>query len=125
MKKIISTDKAPGAIGPYSQAVEAGNFIFISGQLGLDEKTGEFFGPSVEEQARKALENVGAILKAVNLTFKDVVKVTVLLSDINDFAEVNRIYGEFFIVDCPARAAFQAAGLPKGALVEIEAIACR
>jgi len=125
MKKIISTDQAPGAIGPYSQAVEAGNFIFISGQLGLGEKTGEFIGASVDQQARKALENIGAILKAAHLSFKDVVKVTVLLADINDFAKVNEIYGEFFIADYPARAAFQAAGLPKGALVEIEAIACR
>ncbi len=125
MKKIISTDQAPSAIGPYSQAVEAGNFVFISGQLGLDAKTGDFYGVSVGQQARKVLENIGAILEAAQLTFRDVVKVTVLLADINDFAEVNEIYGEFFTEEYPARAAFQAAGLPKGGLVEIEAIACR
>lgn len=123
MKKTISTEKAPAAIGPYSQAVLAGDFLFISGQLGLDEKTGEFAGSTSTEQARKALENLGEILIAADLDYQDLVKVTVLLADISDFAAINEIYGEFFDSDFPARAAFQAAGLPKGARVEIEAIA--
>ena len=122
MKKIIHTDGAPGAIGPYSQAVMAGGFLFISGQLGIDPESKALEG-SVTQQADRALKNMGAILKEAGLGFADVVKVTVLLADINDFAAVNDVYARFFESPFPARAAYAAAGLPRGALVEIEAVA--
>ncbi len=123
MKRIIKTEKSPAAIGPYSQAVQADNFLFISGQLGLDEKTGDFAGVSVADQMVKAMENIGGILAEAGMGYENLVKVTVLLGDIKDFARINEIYAGFFSSDFPARAAFQAAGLPKGALVEIDAIA--
>jgi 2-iminobutanoate/2-iminopropanoate deaminase len=124
-KKIISTDRAPAAVGPYSQAVEAGGLVFVSGQIGLDPATGEFVEGGVEAQARQVLDNVGAILATAGLSFADVVKCTVLLADMGDFKLVNGIYAERFPSDPPARAAFAAAGLPLGALVEIETIAAR
>lgn len=123
MKKIIATDKAPQAIGPYSQAVRAGDFIFVSGQLGMNPETGEFAGAGAVEQAERAILNIGAILKEAGLGLPDVVKTTVLLADINDFAGVNEVYAKHFPSDFPARAAYQAAALPKNAMVEIEAIA--
>jgi len=123
MKNIISTDRAPKAIGPYSQAVTAGNLVFISGQLGLDPSTGKLQGNNAAEQAEQALKNLGAILGAAGIDFGHVVKTTVLLADIKDFAAVNEVYARFFTADHPARAAYQAAGLPLGALVEIEAVA--
>lgn len=123
MKKIIFTDKAPAAIGPYSQAVQAGNTLYISGQLGLDPATGDFVAGGVEAQATQALENAKAILAAAGYSLADVVKTTVLLKSIGDFAAVNAIYGGYFTNDCPARAAYEAANLPKGGLVEIELIA--
>jgi 2-iminobutanoate/2-iminopropanoate deaminase len=124
MKKIIHTDGAPGAIGPYSQAVMAGDFLFISGQLGIDPENATLEG-SVTQQADRALKNMGAILKEAGLGFADVVKMTVLLADIGDFAAVNDVYARFFESPFPARAAYAAAGLPRGALVEIEAVAHR
>ncbi len=124
MKRIIHTDNAPKAIGPYSQGVRAGNFLFISGQLALDSRTGELTGSTAAEQAEQSLKNMGAILKEAGLGFDNVVKTTVLLNDIQDFASVNEVYGTFFTTDFPARAAYQVAALPKGGLVEIEAIAC-
>lgn len=124
MKKIIHTDGAPGAIGPYSQAVIAGDFLFISGQLGIDPGNATLEG-SVTQQADRALKNMGAILKEAGLGYADVVKVTVLLADIGDFAAVNDVYARFFESPFPARAAYAAAGLPRGALVEIEAVAHR
>jgi 2-iminobutanoate/2-iminopropanoate deaminase len=124
MKKIIHTDGAPGAIGPYSQAVMAGDFLFISGQLGIDPENATLEG-SVTQQADRALKNMGAILKEAGLGFADVVKVTVLLADIGDFAAVNDVYARFFESPFPARAAYAAAGRPRGALVEIEAVAHR
>lgn len=123
MKEIISSKNAPGAIGPYSQAVRAGNFLYISGQLPVDPATGEFAGADIAAQAAQALKNIGAILKEAGMDYCDVVKTTVLLQDINDFVPMNREYAKFFTEDCPARAAFQVAALPKAALVEIEAVA--
>jgi len=123
MKKIIATDKAPKAIGPYSQAVLAGDFIFVSGQLGMNPETGEFAGAGAVEQAERAILNIETILKEAGLGLPDVVKTTVLLADINDFAGVNEVYAKHFPSDFPARAAYQAAALPKNARVEIEAIA--
>ena len=121
-KKVISTESAPGAIGPYSQAVQVGDFIFTSGQLGLDPATGEF-GSGVQEQARLALSNVKAILEAAGSSLDQVVKTTVFLKDMNDFAAVNEIYGSFFAQPYPARSAVEVARLPKDGLVEIETIA--
>ena len=123
MKKIIETDNAPKAIGPYSQAVRAGDILFVSGQLGIDPETGEFAGAGAVEQAERALLNIEAILKEAGLGLPYVVKTTVILADINDFAKVNEVYAKYFSSDSPARAAYQAAALPKNARVEIEAVA--
>ena len=121
MKKSIHTDNAPQAIGPYSQAIETENLIFVSGQLPIDIKTGEM--PSgIKAQTKQALENTKAILKEAGLDLNNVVKTTVLLSDINHFSDMNEVYGEFFNSPFPARAAYQVVALPKGALVEIESI---
>ena len=122
-KAAITTTKAPGAIGPYSQAIETGDLVFVSGQLGLDPQTGEFVGGGVKEQTRQALTGIRNILKEAGLTMDHVVKCTVFLNDMNDFADMNGVYGEFFTKPYPARAAFEVARLPKDALVEIEAIA--
>ncbi|NMO98099.1 RidA family protein [Paenibacillus lemnae] len=123
-KKIISTTKAPGAIGPYSQAVEAGGFLYTSGQLGLNPETGEF-AEGVTEQTRFSLNNVKAILEEAGLTLDQVVKTTVFLKDMNDFAAVNEVYGSFFSEPYPARSAVEVARLPKDGLVEIEVIAIK
>ena len=123
MNQIIHTDKAPAAIGPYSQAVRTGNLLFVSGQLPLDPATGVFAGEDIASQTRQALTNVKAILEAAGFTCADVVKATVLLADIADFGGMNAVYAEFFPENCPARAAFAVKDLPKGALVEIEVIA--
>jgi len=123
MNKIIHTEKAPAAIGPYSQAVQTGNLLFVSGQLPIDPATGAFAGEDVASQTRQSLQNVKSILEAAGYTCADVVKATVLLADIADFAAMNAVYAEFFTSDCPARAAFAVKDLPKGAKVEIEVIA--
>ncbi len=125
MNKPISTDKAPGAIGPYSQAVVAGDFIYVSGQLPIDPTTGEFAGDDVATQTKQSLANVQAILAEAGYTMADVVKATIYLDSIEDFAEMNRVYGTFFEAPYPARAAFAVQTLPKHALVEIEVVAHR
>lgn len=125
MKKIIHSSAAPAAIGPYSQAIEANGLLFISGQLPVDATTGEFAGADIASQTRQSLENIRHILREAGLNMDAVVKTTVLLQDIADFGAMNQVYAEYFQSDCPARAAFQVAALPKGALVEIEAIAAR
>ncbi|PYY30562.1 RidA family protein [Paenibacillus illinoisensis] len=124
MKKPISTDQAPGAIGPYSQAVAAGDFVYTSGQLGLNPQTGEF-GADVQEQTRLSLSNVKAILEAAGTSMDKVVKTTVFLKDMNDFVPVNEVYSTFFEQSYPARSAVEVARLPKDALVEIEVIALK
>jgi 2-iminobutanoate/2-iminopropanoate deaminase len=121
-KKIVSTEKAPGAIGPYSQAVKVNGVVFTSGQIPINPATGEM-PTSIEEQTRQSLENVKAILEAEGLGMDKVVKTTVFLSDMNNFAKMNEVYKSFFQGDYPARSAVQVARLPKDALVEIEAIA--
>lgn len=121
-KRSITSDKAPAAIGPYSQAVECGRFLFVSGQLGIDPASGALRS-GVEEQAKQALQNLGAILAVRGLGFGAVVKTTIFLADMKDFALVNEIYANHFTTDFPARSTVQVAGLPKGGLVEIEAIA--
>lgn len=122
MKKIISTPHAPAAIGPYSQAVLAGEFLFISGQLGISPISGAL-EESIETQTKRAMENIGAILAQAGAAFEHIVKTTILLASINDFARVNEVYASFFSKDFPARATYAVASLPKGALIEIEAIA--
>jgi len=122
-KNIIATKNAPGAIGPYSQGIKANGFVFASGQIGLDPATGEFVKGGIAEQSRQVLLNVTNLLEAAGSGLDKVVKTTVFLKDINDFAAMNAVYSEFFKTDCPARSAVQVAALPKGALVEIEVIA--
>lgn len=125
MKKVISTSKAPAAIGPYSQAIQVGNLVFASGQIPIDPATGSFVEGVVKEQARQSLTNVKAILEEAGLTLDNVVKTTVFLADMNDFADVNAVYAEFFAEPYPARSAVAVKTLPKGALVEIEVIAAQ
>jgi len=123
MKKIIATDQAPGAIGPYSQAVESEGLLFISGQLPMDAKTGKFAGNTSAEQARQSLKNVGAILEAAGMTYANVIKCEVFVKNMDDFGAINEVYAEFFQEPYPARAVVEVARLPKDALVEIAAIA--
>lgn len=122
MKTVIQTEKAPPAIGPYSQAVQSGNLLFISGQLGLDF-TGNLIAEDVAAQTRQVLENIKLIIEAAGFKMDDIVKTTVYLKDLNDFTIVNNIYGEYFQPPYPARACFQVAKLPKDGKVEIEAVA--
>ena len=119
----IQTPNAPAAIGPYSQAIQAGGTIYVSGQLPINPATGEFAGEDIRAQARQSLENIKAILAAAGMGMPNVVKTTVLLQDMAGFAAMNEVYAEYFTEPYPARAAFQVAKLPKGALVEIEAVA--
>ncbi|MGC2237334.1 MAG: RidA family protein [Pyrinomonadaceae bacterium] len=123
MKEIISTEKAPGAIGPYSQAVKAGNIVFCSGQIPIDPATGNFVSEDVAEQTEQVLKNLSAVLDAAGTSLNDVVKTTVFLADMNDFAAMNEVYAKYFSENKPARATVQAARLPRDARVEIECIA--
>ncbi|MDR2946864.1 MAG: RidA family protein [Candidatus Adiutrix sp.] len=122
MKNIISTEKAPAAIGPYSQAVKCGNMVFVSGQLPLNPATGAF-PDSTAEQARQSLTNVKSILEAAGSSLEKVVRVGIFMTDLADFKAVNEVYATFFTADCPARSTVQVAALPMGAKIEIEAIA--
>ena len=123
MKKIISTDKAPAAIGPYSQAVQAGAFLYASGQIPLDPKTGEMAAGSVEEQAVRVLENVKGVLEGAGYSLQDVVKTTVFATDMANFSAVNGVYAKYFGENPPARSFIAVKALPKDALVEIEVVA--
>ena len=123
MKKQVHTDKAPKAIGPYSQGIIANGFVFCSGQIPIDPATGELNTGSIEDQTRQVLKNLGAVLEAAGTSFDDVVKCTVFLQDMNDFAKMNAVYAEFFKAPSPARAAVQVARLARDVKVEIEAIA--
>ena len=125
MNQAVHTPAAPAAIGPYSQAVRAGSTIYVSGQIPVDPATGNFAGPDIRTQTRQSLTNLRNILDAAGYSMAEVVKTTVLLKDIADFAEMNAVYADFFTEPYPARAAFQAAALPKGALVEIECVAVK
>ena len=123
-RRTVASPHAPKAIGPYSQAVVAGGLVFCSGQIALDPASGEMVGAGdVHAQARQVMRNLGAVLEAAGATFADVVKTTIYLADLSDFGAVNEVYGAFFTADPPARATVEVAGLPKGALVEIDAIA--
>ena len=121
--KVISTKKAPAAIGPYSQAIQVGNFVYTSGQIPIDPVTGAFVEGGIKEQTRQSLSNVQAILKEAGLTMANVVKTTVFLADMADFADMNAVYADFFAEPYPARSAVAVKTLPKGALVEIEVVA--
>jgi 2-iminobutanoate/2-iminopropanoate deaminase len=125
MKKVIHTDKAPGAVGPYSQAVERNGILFISGQIGLDPKTGKPVQGGIREQTGQVLGNIDGILSAAGYTRQDVVKCTCLLRNMEDFHEMNAVYAEYFDADPPARAAYEVGKLPLDVLVEIEAIAMK
>ena len=123
MKKVIRTTKAPSAIGLYSQAIQVGNIIYTSGQIPIDPATGSFVEGGIKEQTRQSLLNVKAILEEAGLTMGNVVKTTVFMADMNDFADMNAVYAEFFAEPYPARSAVAVKTLPKGALVEIEVVA--
>ncbi|XP_010878641.1 2-iminobutanoate/2-iminopropanoate deaminase [Esox lucius] len=123
IRKIINTTKAPGAIGPYSQAVVVDRTMYVSGQLGMDPASGQLVEGGVQAQTRQALVNMGEILKEAGCGYDNVVKTTVLLADMNDFVSVNDVYKTFFTSNFPARAAYQVAALPRGGLVEIEGVA--
>lgn len=124
MKRTIASPKAPAAVGPYSQAVELNGTLFVSGQLPADPATGEF-PEGIEAQTRRSLDNLGFVLEEARLSFDDVVKTTVLLDDIKNFAPMNAVYAEYFKGDKPARVCYEVAALPKGAMVEIDAVAGR
>lgn len=125
MKRIISTTAAPGAIGPYSQAVEINGTLYISGQVPIDPATGKIVEGGITEQTTQALKNIKAILTAAGYSLSDVVKSTCLLSDMSDFKAMNEVYAKFYTADQPARAAFAVKGLPLGALIEIETVAAK
>jgi 2-iminobutanoate/2-iminopropanoate deaminase len=123
MKTSVSTPQAPKAIGPYSPAVRAGQLLFVSGQVAIDPATGNMIDGDIAAQTRRVLDNLGALLKAGNRSFADVVRTTIFLADMNDFAKVNEVYGTYFSEPYPARATVQVARLPKDARVEIDVIA--
>lgn len=123
MKEIISTENAPGAIGPYSQAVKTSGMVFCSGQIPIDPSTGDFVSEDVAEQTEQVLKNLSAVLEAAGTSLNNVVKTTVFLADMNDFAQMNEVYTKYFSENKPARATVQAARLPRDARVEIECIA--
>ena len=125
MAQAVRSDRAPAPIGPYNQAILAGNELFCSGQVGLDPATGELSAPDVASQAHQALRNLGAVLEAGGMSYADVVRTTVFLVDMNDFGAVNEAYAQYFDAAKPARSTVAVAGLPKGARVEIDAIARR
>ena len=123
-RQVINAKNAPEALGPYVHAVKVGDMVFISGQLGLDKETGEL-SKTLEEQPHLSLKNLGEVLKEAGLDYKDVVKTTIFLDDINDFASVNEIYAKYFTKSYPARSCVEVGNIPKGGLVEIEAIAVK
>ena len=123
MKKVVSTQDAPAAIGPYSQAIRAGTMMFCSGQIPLDPKTGQIVSGGIDAQTTRVCENITAVLKAEGLSFANIVKTTIFLTDLGDFQTVNEIYGSYFTQQPPARSTVQVPALPKGANIEIEVIA--
>jgi len=125
MKKVIHTDQAPAAIGPYSQAIEQNGMLFISGQVPIDPKTGKVIEGGIKEQTEQVMQNIGAILKAAGYSFQEVVKSTCLLSDMDNFAAMNQVYGSYYSSEPPARAAYGVVKLPLGVLIEIETIAIK
>jgi len=125
IKKAISTNNAPGAIGPYSQAIEMGGFIFVSGQIPVDPKTGSITGSEIKEQTHRVIQNIDAVLKEAGCTLDNVVKTTCYLSSMDNFTEMNNIYAKYFVDIPPARATIEVSRLPKSVLIEIDAIAIK
>jgi 2-iminobutanoate/2-iminopropanoate deaminase len=125
MKSIINTEKAPKAIGPYSQAVEINSMLFISGQIPIDPVSGELIKGNIAEQTEQVMKNIGNILSSAGYSFNDVVKSTCMLSDISDFKTMNEVYAKYYLKNCPARSTFQVAALPMGAKIEIETLAVK
>jgi 2-iminobutanoate/2-iminopropanoate deaminase len=125
MKKIIFTPHAPKAIGPYSQAIETNGFLFVSGQIPLNPATGKLVEGGIKEQTEQVMKNIGAILQASGFSFSDVIKSTCLLTDMDNFAAMNEVYGSYYPSECPARAAYAVSGLPLGSLIEIETVASK
>ncbi|NYE57811.1 RidA family protein [Carboxydothermus ferrireducens] len=125
MKEVINTSKAPQAIGPYSQAIKVNGFLFVSGQIGINPQTGELVPGGVEAQIKQAMENIRQILSAAGMEFSHVVKTTIFITNMDDFTAVNKIYSEYFGKVFPARSCIAVASLPKGALVEVEVVACK
>ena len=123
IKRTIQTEQAPAAIGPYSQAIRIGDFLYTSGQIALDPESGIFLSGEIEEETEQTLKNISAILQAGGVNFENVIKTTVYLSDLNDFTKMNQVYEKYFSKNKPARACVQVAALPKGAKIEIDAIA--
>ena len=123
IKRIIQTEQAPAAIGPYSQAIRIGDFLYTSGQIALDPESGIFLSGEIEEETEQTLKNISAILQAGGVNFENVIKTTVYLSNLNDFTRMNQVYEKYFSKNKPARACVQVAALPKGAKIEIDAIA--
>ena len=123
IKRTIQTEQAPAAIGPYSQAIRIGDFLYTSGQIALDPESGMFLSGEIEEETEQTLKNISAILQAGGVNFENVIKTTVYLSDLNDFTRMNQVYEKYFSKNKPARACVQVAALPKGARIEIDAIA--
>ena len=123
IKRTIETKQAPAAIGPYSQAIRIGDFLYTSGQIALDPESGIFLSGEIEEETEQTLKNISAILQAGGVSFENVIKTTVYLSDLNDFTRMNQVYEKYFSKNKPARACVQVAALPKGAKIEIDAIA--
>ena len=123
MKKIVRTEKAPAPVGPYNQAVVAGNLVFTAGQIAINPTTGAFEENDIRKQTRRVLNNLAAVLQAAGSDLHNVIKTTVFLKDMNDFAAMNEVYGEFFVENAPARSAVEVARLPKDVLVEIECVA--
>ena len=122
-KNIVETTEAPAAIGPYSQAIKAGNLIFLSGQIPLDPKTGNLITTGIEDETHRVMKNIQAILEAADVTFQDIIKTTIFLKSMDDFAQVNAVYASYFTGNFPARETVEVSGLPKGARVEISVIA--
>jgi 2-iminobutanoate/2-iminopropanoate deaminase len=122
-KQTIQTDAAPAAIGPYSQAVRSGDLVWLSGQIALDPENGQLVGGDIETETRRVLDNLGAVLNAAGCSYEHVLKTTIYLSDLSHFAAVNAVYAEYFLRAAPARATVQVAALPKGARVEVDAVA--
>lgn len=125
MTKVISTPNAPAAVGPYSQAILSGETLYASGQIAIDPTTGLLAGSSIEEQTKQVMTNIGKLLEAAGFSFKDIVKTTIFITDMNSFGVVNKIYGEYFTENPPARSCVAVNALPKGALIEIEVIATK
>ena len=125
MKKIILSENAPAPIGPYSQAVEVNGFLYCSGQVPLDAKSGEVVGENIGEQTEKVMQNISEVLKAADLTFDNIIKTTIFITDMASFQELNAVYAKYFKNEPPARSTVAVRGLPKNVLVEIEVLACR